>query len=611
MVLLPLVVQTGFYFAIKHHLGEVEKEAWTQALAKRTLARINLLLIDFFDYFEQCLSYCMEQTDRARIRLVNKTITSKKMIAAFIAFMEREKLDPEQTERIRSLSMDFIAEGERLKDEFFDAQNPLVVLMFYNKQTGFRRAASAYSQELIKFARQTEARTSPDYDGEQSLSARLGPWLDTAVGLNIALSLMLISFFMKGTVADLRVLKDNARRLSDGQPLRDALKTSDEIGEVDAKFHDMASTLNEAAEKERVMTTMIKSSAERVNALIDSLPQALVTISGRGMVEAINPQAAELFGFASSDLLGKPADRLLPGLLGKAADSDRSGSQAEALAELVERTCRAPISLELENADQEIIPAEVSFVAFELAESTKYVAVISDVSEKRRLEMLKRDFYAMVSHDIRAPIMSIQATMQTIENNEAGSLSRKSLESLASSRDSAGRLIEMVKRLLDSEKLDLGGVSLDYRSVRVADLVAETVETLSSLAEAASVELACEVEDAELSCDRDLIREVLDNLLSNAIKFSPSGGRVVVASMVHDHSIELSVSDQGPGIDSEDQQAIFERFHQVRRSDRKSGFGLGLSICKSIVEQHGGTIGVDSAPGSGSRFWLRLPRSLT
>ncbi|MBK9141882.1 MAG: PAS domain-containing protein [Candidatus Melainabacteria bacterium] len=610
MVLLPLVVQTGFYFAIKHHLGEVEKEARTQALAKRTLARINLLLIDFFDYFEQCLSYCMEQTDRARIRLVNKTITSKKMIAAFIAFMEREKLDPEQTERIRRLSMDFITEGEKLKDEFFDAQNPLVVLMFYNKQTGFRRAASAYSQELIRFARQTEARTSPDYNGEQSLSARLGPWLDTAVGLNIALSLMLISFFMKGTVADLRVLKDNARRLSDGQPLRDALKTSDEIGEVDAKFHDMASTLNEAAEKERLMTAMIKSSAERVTALIDSLPQALVTVSDRGMVEAINPQAAELFGFASSDLLGKPADRLLPGLLGKAA-GDRSGSPAEALAELVERTRRAPIGLELENADREIIPAEVSFVAFEFAESTKYVAVISDVSEKRRLEMLKRDFYAMVSHDIRAPIMSIQATMQSIESNEAASLSRTSLDALASSRDSAGRLIEMVKRLLDSEKLDLGGVILDYRSVLLADLVAESVETLSSLAEAASVELASEVEDAELSCDRDLIREVLENLLSNAIKFSPAGGRVVVASAVRDDSIELSVSDQGPGIDCEEQEAIFERFHQIRQSDRKSGFGLGLSICKSIVAQHGGTIGVDSEPGSSSRFWFRLPRSRT
>lgn len=593
------MVQTGFYFTIKHHLAVVEREAQTQGQAKRTLARLNLLLIDFFDYFEQCLSYCMEQTDRARARLEHKTVESKKMIAAFIAFMERERLDKEETEKIRRLSVTFIEEGDKLKNEFFDAKNPLVVLMFYNRQTGFRQAAGEYSRELISFARSLETSTNADYATDKDLSQRVDPWLDTAVGLNIAISLFLMAYFLKGTVSDLQVLKDNSRRLSDGLPLREALRSSDEIGEVDAKFHEMAQSLSDAGEKERLANFMIKSSAQRVNALIDSLPQALVTIGERGGIEAINPQAIELFGFTSSELLGKTIDGILPSLF----DKDFSMR----LPELVEKTHLQPLSLELENADKEIIPAEISVVAFDLGENVKYVAVISDVSEKRRLDMQKRDFYAMVSHDIRAPLMSIRASIQTIENEDGKKLSPSSRENLVAALDSSGRLVEMVKRLLDVEKFDLGAINLDYTPMSARALLEEAVSTLNALAKTREIDLLVEGDDVEIPCDRELIREVLENLISNAIKFSPEKAPVVVASRVDGDFLEISVKDKGPGIAQDSQLAIFERFHQVRVSDRKAGFGLGLSICKSIVHQHGGTIGVESEPAQGSRFWIKLP----
>ena len=168
----------------------------------------------------------------------------------------------------------------------------------------------------------------------------------------------------------------------------------------------------------------------------------------------------------------------------------------------------------------------------------------------------------------------------------------------------------LIEDILDLERLETGKIDLHITSVPIASILRRAMDSLATFG-AQSVRVEAPTVSSAIHADADRIVQVLVNLLSNAVKFSPPGGVVTIAVTADDDWTEFRVTDQGRGVPAVHRRAIFERFRQVDPSDarEKGGAGLGLAICKSIVEQHGGSIGVDSDDsdeGAGSTFWFRL-----
>ncbi len=220
----------------------------------------------------------------------------------------------------------------------------------------------------------------------------------------------------------------------------------------------------------------------------------------------------------------------------------------------------------------------------------------------------------MVVHDMRTPLTSIITGLQTVEHLEDAPELRR--EFLGGALSGANRLLLMVNDLLDISKLESGQMTLRRQRLRIGEVMEEAAHLVAALARDKRLtlrqegELAGGVSGGLVEADREIVRRVLVNLLGNALKFTPEGGLITVrAEPAAEGALCVSVIDTGPGIAPEHQARIFEKFYQVQpgATGGVAATGLGLSFCKMAVEAHGGQIGVESAPGQGSRFWFTLP----
>ncbi|MGH9777127.1 MAG: two-component system histidine kinase PnpS [Candidatus Acidiferrales bacterium] len=238
------------------------------------------------------------------------------------------------------------------------------------------------------------------------------------------------------------------------------------------------------------------------------------------------------------------------------------------------------------------------------------VLVLHDISDLRRLERVRRDFVANVSHEFKTPLTAIQGFAETLLGGalEDAQNSRRFLEII---RDHAARLGRLTDDLLKLSQMEAGKLELDLRPVVVADLIDSCLETAQL--KAGQKQLAVVVESSPslppVRGDSVRLREVLQNLLDNAVQYTPAGGRITVRAAASDGGIVISVADTGIGIPQADQERIFERFYRVdaARSREVGGTGLGLSIARHLVEAHGGRITVESEVGRGSTFSVFLP----
>ena len=214
----------------------------------------------------------------------------------------------------------------------------------------------------------------------------------------------------------------------------------------------------------------------------------------------------------------------------------------------------------------------------------------------------------VVAHDVRSPLNTIVLAGLALERQfaETGDVrGQKWVKLISSSVQRANRLIQ---DLLDVARLEAGALSIERRSVSPAQVVHDAFNTQQVQAQAASLELELEVEDdlPEILADDERLLQVLENLIGNAIKFTPAGGSIRLRAMRRPGEVLFAVSDSGCGIDADGLPHVFDRFWQARRSERR-GAGLGLPICKGIVEAHGGRIWVESTPDRGTTFYFTIP----
>ena len=220
------------------------------------------------------------------------------------------------------------------------------------------------------------------------------------------------------------------------------------------------------------------------------------------------------------------------------------------------------------------------------------------------LEQMKDSLIHMLVHDLRTPLTSLNANLQLLEADEFGSRGELAPMPLVAAGDICGRLGEMVEAILDVHRFEAGSLVLDVDTVSAAAIIDSALRLVG--AEGNRVRVDIPAESVHLDCDPRLVRRIVLNLVDNATKFAPVDSQVVIRLSKSDGRVRVGVVDQGPGIPEEEHERIFEKFGHCERRGRSTG--LGLTFCKLAVESHGGTIGVDSAPGRGSTFWFELPQ---
>jgi len=238
------------------------------------------------------------------------------------------------------------------------------------------------------------------------------------------------------------------------------------------------------------------------------------------------------------------------------------------------------------------------------------VWTVRDVSERARLDRLKSEFVATASHELRSPLTSIKGFAELLAlSDDLNDREREFAEMILLSAD---RMVELANDLLDVASVEAGQIELRRRAVDLGEAVDEVAALMRPRFEEKGQQLDVEVEGRvpRALADPARVRQVLTNLLTNAHLYTGDGGRVAVTVEAEDRFVSLVVSDTGQGMTAEEVEQVFDRFYRAGDGDRATGTGLGLSIVRSLVELHGGTIEVESEPGRGTTFRVRLPRAL-
>lgn len=411
--------------------------------------------------------------------------------------------------------------------------------------------------------------------------------LFAGLAINTLVALILAVIFNKSTSSRLSVLIDNTVRLASQMPLNKPLAGKDEIAQLDKTFHEMVLALEEARRKER--------------AVVENAADLICALDENGRFSAASPSSIKILGYASEELVGK-------NLIGIAVDKAQSAKEILKAAMSKGETCRFDCRLLSKNGT----PVDTNWSVNWSPKERSFYCVVHDVTAAKQVENMKREFLAIVSHDLRTPLSSTHMFLSMLNEGLYGELSKQGKENVQILESEVNRLINLVNDLLDIERMESGKLELRLCSQSLLAIIEKSISVVSGLARAGSIKMESLLgNDIPIMIDEARIMQVMVNLLSNAIKFSPSGGSVKIEVKEKHSFVEVRISDQGRGIAPELKNVIFDRFKQLEHTDatEKGGSGLGLAICKAIVQEHGGTIGVESEAGKGSTFWFEVPKA--
>lgn len=340
--------------------------------------------------------------------------------------------------------------------------------------------------------------------------------------------------------------------------------------------------------------------------LIDNVIDAIIIIDARGIIETFNHAAEQIFGYSSAEVIGRNLSMLMP-------EPDRSAHDG-----YLEHYARRGTSRALEqNRELTALRRTGETFTIELRVSQishhgecKFIGLVRDITERKRIERMKSELVSIVSHELRTPLTSISGALGLIVGGALGETAPNMRQMLSIAHQNSLRLGRLVDDLLDMDKLVAGKMTLDLRALAVPAQLQQAIAANQGYAAKHDATLVLQqAPDVELVADDDRLQQVLANLISNAVKFSPPGGSVSLGSECRGAWVRIWVRDQGPGIAPEFHTRIFQKFSQADSSDsrQKDGTGLGLAISKELIEHMHGRIGFDSEPGEGACFWCELP----
>ena len=497
-------------------------------------------------------------------------------------------------------------------------------------------AAVALAGDIRAYARTTPTPTAVRAQRSEALEARLATlvrqqratrgmqrdhvselthiaWAAGATGV-VATLLCALGFLLyvrRALLAPLRSVAGAAQRLAAGD-LHARVGDRDgigEVGELARTFDQMADSLEdsraalerqnrELAQQRSELIEAVRSAREGasiVRAVLDTTPDAIALLDGDGAVIVDNPpMRAVRADFAAHATALDPRPRADKGEHAGGAGASDGERRDEVVLAGARRTFARYVAPVHDGRGRLI----------------GRLLVVRDITGEREAERAKQDFFALVSHELRTPLTAILGYVELLLSDDAAAFPPEHARHLEVIDRNARRLVRLVGDLLFAAQVDGAPLLLEPGEVDLAALVRDAVELGRCRAEEAGVTLATELEPvARCIGDRDRLAQVLDNLLLNALKFTPPGGRVVVHLSQAGTQARIEVADTGIGIAEDDLPQLFDRFYRAKNATGRSvpGLGLGLTIVRTIVEGHGGTVRVRSRVGEGTAFTIALP----
>jgi PAS domain S-box-containing protein len=344
--------------------------------------------------------------------------------------------------------------------------------------------------------------------------------------------------------------------------------------------------------------------------VFSSTSDGFLVVDLGGRIVGFNRQAGELLGIAPDEVVGRSFNEFVD-LLGASVAWDEG--QGQALLAMIEsgRPAAGGGDLELRASEPRTLGWRAAPMRDLLGATVGVTITLNDVTRQREIDRMKTEFVSTVSHELRTPLTSIKGSLHLLLSDPALQLDATQRQLVDISVKNTDRLIRLITNILDISKIEAGHIQLDLSMHHVEEFISTAVDGIVAFAESRGIDIAVDVPPdlPQARVDVDRMVQVVTNLLSNAIKFSPPGSTVTVSVSRKARQLELRVTDRGRGIAAEDMGKLFKKFQQLDGSNVRSvgGTGLGLAICRGIVEEHGGTIGVESQLGQGATFTVSLP----
>jgi PAS domain S-box-containing protein len=404
---------------------------------------------------------------------------------------------------------------------------------------------------------------------------------------NLLLTLVLFRFFSTSISRRLSVLEENTVRFGLGKQLHPLVGGDDEIRELDATFHRMAEQIEQSRRRQRALT--------------ENTADMIFSVSEKMRLTELNDASARALGSTQDSMLGTDATVLVP------------EEQVQLLKKEFEsaRQTNTPTTAEFLFQSVEQGQVETSWTISWSASENSWFCVARDIAVQKRLERLRQEFIAMITHDMRSPLTSILSNLQMLRKGAYGQIEDKSATKIDIMISNCRQLLAFINDLLDVDRLESGIFELEPGETSTAIMFDKATSVVDGAAISKQITIDRGKDSFPVYADEERIVQVLVNLISNAIKFSePKSSIAMTARMVGTNEIEISVIDQGRGIAAEKLATIFERYRQSGAGDAKGGhgFGLGLYICKRLLHAHESDLKVRSVEGKGSTFYFSLKR---
>jgi two-component system sensor histidine kinase VicK len=406
---------------------------------------------------------------------------------------------------------------------------------------------------------------------------------------------IVLGYLMAGSITvPINQLTMKALKMAKGDfRQRVTVKSDDEIGQLGSMFNYLT---------EKLDTTLLEISSEKskLNAIIKHMEDGLVAIDGKGQIIHYNPSFLSMLNLREKDLTDKSYDKII----------DDYSKDLEYGAILQKSISNSSENIIFENNKKRILKASPALFRDEAGRISGAIVVFQDITESQRLEDMRREFVANVSHELKTPITTIKSYSETLlcgalEDKE---LSKSFVEVIENEAD---RMSSLVKDLLQLSHMDYEKVVWEMHHLDLREIVTDSVRKLEVHFQNKNQRLNMQISDeaVPIYADRGKIQQVIINLLTNAIKYTPENGNIRISAQVVDKNAIFEVQDSGIGIPKEDIKRIFERFYRVDkgRSRAQGGTGLGLSIAHNIIKQHKGSIKVSSELEKGSIFTVYFP----
>jgi len=584
LILVPILVQVLTLAVLVHLHNEAEKQLKIISRSQRVISLLNDTNNDVYELMYFIAVKKAQFNDLSELRRI-QTI-SKKSEEHLTLLSDSSPDDSEiqgYIQQARALKQNAINLLNQAGKSYFDPVNGQQTRTELSKKIN-DILFEAMVNLLPNIAKKQEAIVNKLPEASAQLRSEQEKMVLIAAVSEILLSVVAALLLVQHVVRRIARLDDNAKRIAANLPLNPPDTGNDEIARLDQTIHQLSSELEKVSGRESL--------------IVRNASDAIITLDKAGKIRDLNDASANKFGFKSvSELLGNRLTEITHvgsrEIVTRYLDSLRENSESPVL------------QAQMLKKDGSIIDVSISTTWF--APEGCFFCIIHDVTEQLQAQRIKNEIVAMVSHDLKTPLSTVDYLLSTFQLNNL--VNEAVGDDLKIARRNVGRIIQLVVDFLDIEKIESHNYVLKFENVKIANIFEGAREECFGLAIAKHIDLEF-IEHGELfKGDFDAVCRILTNLVTNAINHSPNDSKVEVEAVEEADFVRISVRDAGPGLSKEMATKIFERFYQAPGQKLAGTSGLGLAICKLLVRLSRGSINIDSEPGRGSVFSFTVPKA--